>query len=257
MPTIVQRALSRAGKSLRPLGCDIVTVDVARPCSWGVRPVLGSFPPFADVNLIGARENYFIHDGYQHRDKAIYFNDTAYEEECQAEVYQFAREVCDREKLSTVVDIGCGSGFKLVKYFGDLSTVGIDLPETCSWLRKRYPTSTWKEAGSALNLGYQVDLVISSDVIEHMVNPDELLDTIDRLRPRYAVLSTPDRNLLRFGTHNGPPLNPAHMREWSFAEFQTYIGNRFDLLEHFISCAPQSTQCILCRPRLKSSDVPA
>jgi SAM-dependent methyltransferase len=249
VPTIVQRALCRAGKFLRPLGCDIVTVDAARPFSWGLRPVLGSFPPFSEVNTIGARKNYFIHDGYQHRDEAINFIDTS-EDEYQDEVYQFARE-----NLTTVVDIGCGSGFKLVKYFRHLSTVGVDVPETCSWLRKRYPTRIWKEADCALNFGYEIDLVISSDVIEHLVNPDELLDTIDRIRPRYAILSTPDRNLLRVSTHNGPPLNSLHMREWSFSEFQAYIRDRFDLLEHFISCTPQCTQCVLCRPRLRHSDV--
>ena len=60
--------------------------------------------------------------------------------------------------------------------------------------------------------------------------------------------STPDRNLLRVGTHDGPPANPAHVREWSFAEFHAYIAQSFRIEEHFISCAAQGTQCLLCTP---------
>ena len=81
-----------------------------------------------------------------------------------------------------------------------------------------------------------------------MVNPDELLDDVQRLGPKYIVLSTPDRNLLRQGTHAGPPHNPTHMREWSYAEFRAYIGSRFRIEAHFITWAAQATQCVLCRP---------
>jgi len=208
---------------------------------------LGSFPPLRDLSPIGSRKNYFIHDGYQHRQQAIYFDDTKFTDQWQLEVYQFAREICDREALSSVYDFGCGSGYKLMKYLNRFRTVGIDVPETCQWLRRKYPDRVWQEADSFKKPDDSVDLVIASDVIEHLENPDELIATILDLRPRYAILSTPDRNLLRAGTHNGPPLNPAHIREWNFQEFGAYVKEHFELLEHFISCSPQATQCVLCR----------
>jgi len=55
-----------------------------------------------------------------------------------------------------------------------------------------------------------------------------------------------DRNLLRVRTHDGPPKNPAHVREWSFAEFHAYIAPWFHIEHYFISCAAQGTQCLLC-----------
>jgi 2-polyprenyl-3-methyl-5-hydroxy-6-metoxy-1,4-benzoquinol methylase len=94
------------------------------------------------------------------------------------------------------------------------------------------------------------DLVIASDVIEHLLEPDEMLKFIvDKIDPRYVVISTPDRNLLRYGIHNGPPLNAKHIREWSMPELHAYLSEFLEIIEHFISSAPQATQCVLGQPR--------
>lgn len=232
---------------LRPLDYAVVPIRESRPCAWGARTVSGSFPPFSEYSSIGTRENHFIHPGYQARLKNRYFDDTPSTDESQLEVYLFAKEICDRERLSSVCDIGCGSAYKLLRHMGELRTVGMDLPRTCRWLRLRYPERQWIESDFRTKPDFPVDLVVSADVIEHLENPNQLLTYINDLRPRYTILSTPERNLLREGTHNGPPTNPAHVREWSFAEFETYIEDHFTILEHFISSAPQATQCVLCR----------
>lgn len=211
-------------------------------------PIIGSFPPYDELFLLGPRENYFIHRGYTSRDKPNYFDDTELTDEWQREVYKFAREIFDREGLRTVCDIGCGSGHKLMKHFREIKTVGLDVPKTCEWLRKKYPDRKWIELDFKTPPRLLADFVIASDVIEHLVNPDDLLDFISTLNPKYIVFSTPDRNLLRAGTHNGPPRNQAHIREWNMVEFQAYIGSKFRVIEHFISNAAQATQCLLCAP---------
>lgn len=260
-PPITRRILNKiflsgAQRLLRPTGYAIVQVEAARPCAWGSRPILGSFPPLAEGSSVGNRQNYFVHDGYRHRDQAVYFDDTQNTDQSQLEVYEFAKEICDRERLSTIYDIGCGSGYKLIKYFRDRQTVGIDLPKTCDWLNRKYPGRIWRDPDSLAGSDTRVDMVIASDVIEHVEDPDQLMVTIQRLRSRYVVLSTPDRDLLRVGTHNGPPLNPAHVREWSFMEFEVYVSEYFRVLEHFVSCAPQATQCLLCQPENEPAEVP-
>jgi hypothetical protein len=211
-------------------------------------PITGTLPPPDAYFSIGHSQDYFIHEGYRHRSKASYYDDTANTDAWQREVYRFAREVFNQQKLGSVCDIGCGSGYKLVKYFGDCDTVGFDVPKTCMWLRRKYPHRTWMELDFNSAPPVQQDLVIAADVIEHLLEPDLLLSYIEKLKPKFVVLSTPDRNLLRAGTHNGPPRNLTHMREWGFAEFQAYIGSRFQILEHFISNNTQATQCILCSP---------
>lgn len=219
------------------------------PITNGSKSVLGSFAPYSKLDAVGGRSTYFIHDGYEHRSRPKYFDATDSTDDWQAEVYRFAREIADQFDLKSVIDIGCGSGFKLLKYFRNHATIGIDVAETCSVLRKRYPNRQWAVSDFSSPATPKADLVIASDVIEHLPEPDVLLEYILRIAPRYVILSTPDRNLLRVGTHNGPPLNPTHLREWSMAELHAYLSAFLEIDEHFISSAAQATQCVLARPR--------
>jgi Methyltransferase domain len=210
--------------------------------------VSGTFPPHEQYLLTGKAENYFIHDGYKYRTEVSYFDDTGNADEWQREVYRFAREVFDERHLSKVCDIGCGSAFKLLRHFANCEIVGFDINLTCEWLRKKYPAHTWVELDFKNPPATRADLVIAADVIEHVLYPEELFSFVLALNPQYVVFSTPDRNLLNNGTHDGPPLNSAHIREWSYAEFQAYVGSRFKVVEHFISNRQQGTQCLLCVP---------
>jgi hypothetical protein len=229
--------------TLRRLGYAVT--KETRPIAYGRRQILGSFPSPNDWDSVGGSESYCIHPGYKPREYTSYFDATEIADEWQREVYTVARELFDREKLATVCDVGCGSGFKLMKYFDDATTLGVELPRTCAILRKRWPSRHWLDAFSPPTTA--VDLVIAADVIEHMKNPDTLLSYIEAIRPRWIVLSTPERNLLNQGTHNGPPHNPTHIREWSYNEFRAYISNRFRIEEHFITWPAQATQCVICR----------
>jgi SAM-dependent methyltransferase len=249
MPNFAKTLIKRI---LRSSGYAIVRSHEARPFIPGSPRILGSYPPAAQILTpqLGTRDNWFIRDGYQHRTAVSYFDDSARADEWQLEVYQFAREICDREGFTTVCDVGCGSGFKLLKFFSDLTTVGVDLPPTVALLRSKWPQRCWLDSFEAIP-AFPIDLVIASDVIEHLPNPDDLLHYVEMLHPRYIVLSTPDRNLIRLGTYDGPPANSAHAREWSFAEFDAYVSHYFDVEDHFISFAGQATQCILCKPRTR------
>jgi len=193
---------------------------------------------------------YYIKQDYIHRDSIIYFDDTKNTDEWQNEVYAHASDIYKRNNLTSVVDIGAGSGFKLIKYFNHERTLGIDVPETVDWLKRAYPSKKWSSKFESV-IGY--DLLISSDVIEHVDDPDTLLDLIEQFNPKYIVLSTPDRNLLSEQSQSGPPVNPTHVREWAFEEFRDYIGSRFDILEHFISNKIQATQVIVAKPRTSNA----
>ena len=218
-----------------------------RPHMLGSASVIYSFPPYDELEIVGRPETFFIHEGYVHRDVPEYFDDTKNSEGWQNEVYQYAWEIAERYDLRTVLDFGCGSGFKLMKYFRDRSTIGLDVEETYAVLCRRYPERQWRVADLSSEVVFHADLVIASDVIEHLLDPDTLLRFIARSEASYAVLSTPDRNLMRIGTHNGPPQNPAHLREWSMAEFHAYLSRSFEVVEHFISSTAQATQCALVR----------
>jgi SAM-dependent methyltransferase len=188
---------------------------------------------------------YCIKDGYKARLKNRFFDDTPLKDEWQKEVYLKARTLVDDHGFGSVLDIGTGSGFKLVEYFPDKHTLGIDLPRTVAWLRRKYPDRLWCD-GLEPRTGY--DLVICADMIEHVPDPEHVLEIIEQSQPQLAVISTPDRSLLKRG-HDGPPGNKAHVREWTFAEFAQYIGRRFRVVEHFISNHAQATQVIVAALR--------
>lgn len=190
--------------------------------------------------------NHFdIKAGYKTRMDNSYFDDTPFEDEFQRPVYEHARAVLHRLGLRKVVDVGCGSGFKLLKFFSEYEAVGVDLPPTVAWLRQRYPMGHWVENGAPNPHG---QIVICSDVIEHLPNPDDLLDYIDACQPEVVVLSTPARELLPFkDTQDGPPRNVHHVREWTMAELKTYIGRRWNVAHQFST--EVATQVVECYPR--------
>ena len=159
---------------------------------------------------------YSLPESYISNPENDFFDDTSLTDAYQKEVYEHARRVADRERLCRVIDIGCGSAYKLIKNFEGFDTIGIDLPPTVEWLKKTYPKRTWIESNFDTTL--QVSgLVIASDVIEHLPDPDRLMAFVRRLRAGgVIVLSTPERARLKHlqteWREQGPPVNPAHVR---------------------------------------------
>jgi ubiquinone/menaquinone biosynthesis C-methylase UbiE len=219
-----------------------------RPHIRGVPTITGSYPAYEDLQTIGERSDYYIHKGYKPRSEPRYYNDMP-NAGWQDEVYRYGKELADLHGLKKVADIGCGSAFKLMKYFSDHETVGTDVPRTCEALRKRYPGRLWLDSDFTDGDAPTVDLAICSDVIEHVMDPDALVSFILRLTPKLVIISTPDRNLFRYGTHNGPPHNPTHIREWSMPELHAYLSEYLEIEAHFISNAAQTTQCVLGKPK--------
>ena len=202
--------------------------------------------------VIDAHSAYGMLPGYRARHEPQHFDDTANTDDWQREVYIFAADLMAREALASVHDVGCGSGFKLIKYLGQHHTIGFDVPSTVEHLRTQYPDREWKSAPFSARDIPPADMVICSDVIEHVPDPDALLGFVGGLAKRLMVFSTPERNFLyRPGSkyRYGPPSNPSHVREWSADEFSRYIASRFDILHHEITNAVQGTQMILCAKR--------
>jgi hypothetical protein len=182
-------------------------------------------------------KTYAIKEGYKHRDSYTHYSDIGYEDQYQDEVYQTALRVFKDNELKTVFDVGCGSAFKLRKYFSKEEFTGAEIEPTLSWLKSEYPENNWVR--SDFSNPIETDLFICSDVIEHLVDPDMLLDFFEKSKFKFIVLSTPERDKVQFFQRgylwNGPPSNKAHVREWNFFEFKNYISPRFNIVEHFMS----------------------
>ncbi len=193
-------------------------------------------------------ERYFIKQGYQCNvvpgQKIIFDGLQGTVEDSavwQYEAYEYAGELIKKHEFRNILDIGCGYGMKLKKLISPLcqDITGIDESHTISWCRQHHYFGTWYADNledPKLDLGRTFDLIISADVIEHLVDPNKLLDVIKKYASKdtFIVLSTPERDTTRGKDNMGPPANPLHAREWNFDEFRKYVEhNQFTVIRHF------------------------
>lgn len=177
---------------------------------------------------------YFIKDGYISRTEAPYFDDRPLSDSDvihQPDAYALAAFLGERYGAKTIIDIGCGSARKLMAVTG-FKTIGVDHGTNLEFCRQTFPTATWIEADleTALDLPLneseiKQSIVICADVIEHLVDPKNLLAMLLKISrlAKAIIITTPDRDRVRGPDDRGPPANPAHVREWSRREFEALV----------------------------------
>lgn len=184
-------------------------------------------------------ENYFIKTGYQcnmdsqGRTIFSYIDNVVHSSAYQVAVYTTAQALIHQYQLQSVLDIGCGVGKKLEKFIYPIceDITGIDAESSIRYCKTKYHFGDWRVddiENSQLSLHRQYDLIIAADVIEHLINPDKLLDYIKRYsHPNTIILiSTPERDAVRGKAHFGPPKNVYHVREWNMVELDHYLRSR-------------------------------
>lgn len=97
------------------------------------------------------------------------------------------------------------------------------------------------------------DVIVCADVIEHMDNPDVLLEIIRRHSNNSStiVISTPERDNIRGLDHFGPPPNPTHVREWNQGELVGYFKKQgFKVNATYVVSdvddADENKNCLIC-----------
>lgn len=154
----------------------------------------------------------------------------------QAPVYRLvARRL--RGGAESVLDIGCGSGDKLVRYVAPAARRwwGVDQPSAIAEAERRWGSAARNGGWLAADLsppaswddlfGLRPDVVMCVDVIEHLDDPFELLARLRTfaLDGAAVILSTPDRSRLEGISPLGPPRNHRHVREWSESELRLLV----------------------------------
>lgn len=189
----------------------------------------------------------FIPENYSERTSPGQYFDMGMKDEWQKEVYEKASEVYTLNGFNSVVDLGCGSAYKLLNYFPkEAKLVGVEEEITYNWLTKEFPNNDWLKFSNDLEL-QPFDLLVCSDVVEHIVDIFSFMDWMQNQPWKIGVLSTPDRSLLYDASHKGPPGNGAHVREWTFQEFNDFVSQWFKVEEHLITNTGQATQTIIIK----------
>lgn len=153
----------------------------------------------------------------------------------QWRAYELAAELAAQRGARRIVDVGCGVATKLVRCFDPnrFELIGVDQApaiSACEALGRpgRYFADDFERPSATVSeqIG-EADLVISSDVIEHLLDPDPLVDYLRSIvaRDGVVVITTPDRTSL-CGVDADRPSNVAHVREWASDELLRYLESR-------------------------------
>lgn len=198
--------------------------------------------------------NYYIKEGYQPNliqetydqdDNDIFWNDERKKNasilQYQYYVYDTCKKLINKHRFNKVLDVGCGLPLKIKKMF-DLRSIEltlIDQPSTEKIVQSIIPNIEF----IGLNLEHidvklkrNYDIIICSDVVEHLVEPDKCLSFIrNHLSDNgLAVFSTPERDFCR-GVNCNSCTKKEHVREWNSNEFSKYLSSQgFKIKKHLL-----------------------
>jgi len=174
-----------------------------------------------------------IKSGYRSRQSPDYFYDGQNQVvSYQPDVYPFAGYLAERFGCRYIIDVGCGTADKLVALYPRFEVIGIDFESNIDRCRQAYSFGQWLEVDlerpaqpSIAESVLAQAVIVCADVLEHLVDPTHVLALLRRwldIAP-IALLSTPERDLVRGPDHIGPPPNPSHVREWNLAEAERLL----------------------------------
>lgn len=176
----------------------------------------------------------------------------------QYHVYAWAARIIGERALASLLDIGCGPGTKLASLIAPVcdDIEGIDQPAGVAAAERLGAPGTYRSVDletPEVAPWRAFDLVLSADVIEHLLDPDPMLDLIRACchAGSLVLLSTPCRARLH-GRGCMASNKPEHVREWASGEFVRYLESRGFVVEaqRFFPAADEPIGAGLTRERL-------
>ena len=196
-------------------------------------------------------EQYCIKSEYRCNNRAVtfdedkanaYWNDQRIEAAIhyhyQYYVYKKALSLFLSKGYKSLLDVGCGLPLKIKWLFAPHCNdiVLIDQPSLTQLAQQIVPKYRFIPSNLEhinFELSKKFDLIICSDVLEHLLNPDNCAAFIRRHSALngLVIFSTPERDYLRGNECNYSPKNE-HVREWNSIEFGHYLKNHgFRIIE--------------------------
>lgn len=144
-------------------------------------------------------------------------------------------------KPDSILDVGAGEGFvleRLRKANIAKKLEGIEYMDEAIALGKKMNPHVKIKKGDIYKLPYKdntFELVICTEVLEHLEDPENALKELKRVSNKYLVLSVPNeplftiqrflrgKNILKLGDH------PEHIQHWNSGSFQKFVGQHITI----------------------------
>lgn len=157
--------------------------------------------------------------------------------------YEYIANLITERSLTSIIDVGCGVAAKLAminRKLPHLKIIGIDQQSAIDYCKSTHDFGEWYvedfENLTEAQETVKADIVSCIDVIEHVSNPDLILEYL-KLKVNdkgLIVVSTPERDRARGRDCSSSP-NKYHVREWSAEEFKTYLTSQgFEVVDQKI-----------------------
>jgi 2-polyprenyl-3-methyl-5-hydroxy-6-metoxy-1,4-benzoquinol methylase len=125
-------------------------------------------------------------------------------------------------KPTSIIDVGCGEGFisnKIQSAFKESTLLGIDLNEKyIEFARRSFPNVSFAKK-NLFTLTEKYDLVLCTEVLEHLENPENALEKLVQISKKYVFVSVPNEpwfriaNILRLKYLSDLGNTPGHINQ--------------------------------------------
>lgn len=161
------------------------------------------------------------------------------------------------EKNIKFLEVGCGEG-ELAKILHDqLNNIyyhGFDIDKNIiNQAKENNPKGKFTVA-SAYDMSFiynqEYDIVIASEVLEHLDNPHKAMIEIQKLKAKYFLFSVPREpiwrilNMARFKYLLSLGNTPGHLKNWSKRGFKKFVSEYFNIIE---TKSPLPWTVVLCQ----------
>ncbi len=137
-------------------------------------------------------------------------------------------------KVDSILDVGCGEGFTLQRLYENKigkRLEGLDHQKIAIEIGRKIHPHLKLETGTIYDLSFKdnsFDLVMATEVLEHLEDPKKALKELVRVSKKYLLLSVPNEpffmiaNLLRGKNLSRWGNDIEHIQHWTSAGFQRF-----------------------------------
>lgn len=137
----------------------------------------------------------------------------------------------ENPSIKRMIDLGCGPGKKLASLVHPLGVdiTGVDQErpvQLCKQLHNfgHFIVDDLEKGIPSHDVTGKFDLVMSAGVIEHLLDPDKIIEYIRAISHKntWVVIATADRDIIQ-GRESLETSNIEHVWEWTIREFVAYL----------------------------------